>query len=237
MVNKLNSRAVAKKALLKQPTNAQEHLKVLQHQLRRQRLEIEALQHRIEMKEQQVASQQTDYEVRVSELVKHNEELEVNITERFSELAIITRHAEHLLRSLQHREQQLQQAKNRVHKLKKTASWKLTTPIRALGRALKDAPKTKSLNMKNIEYIATSGLFDEVWYQNSYPEVKESGLCAIEHYIKIGANKGYNPSVLFDTNWYLTNYEDVVQSAINPLLHYILYGKAEQRHCLSDNMR
>lgn len=237
MANKINSRAVVKKNRLNQPADAQEHLKLLQQQHQEPALNIETLGQHFEMNKQKVLMQKNNYDVRISELVKNNEELQANITERFNELAIMTRHAEHLSHNLRHKEQQLHHAKVRVKKLKESVSWKLTAPIRALGRIFKRTPKIKPAKMINIEHIATSGLFDEVWYQNNYPEVRKSGLCAIEHYIKIGANKGYNPSESFDTCWYLKNYEDVEQSAINPLLHYILFGKLEQRHCLSDNMR
>ena len=35
-----------------------------------------------------------------------------------------------------------------------------------------------------------------------YPEVAASGLDPIEHYLQIGAAKGYDPSPLFDTGYY-----------------------------------
>ena len=72
-------------------------------------------------------------------------------------------------------------------------------------------------------------------YLHRYPEVADAGLPAIEHFIKVGADKGYSPSEQFDTRWYLQTYPDVAQGTINPLLHYIMHGKAEQRHCLPAN--
>jgi len=184
------------------------------------------------------STEQAQLENRVSELVKQNETLEANISERFRELAIMTRHTEQLTRELHQKEQQLQKAKDRAQNLKQTVSWKLTAPVRALGRTFKDSPTTTpTVSMSNEERIAASGLFDELWYLHRYPEVADSGLSAIEHFIQIGADKGYSPSALFDTRWYLQTYADVAQGSINPLLHYILHGKAEQRHCLPDNMR
>ncbi len=183
-------------------------------------------------------AEQTQLGNRVSELAKQNESLEANISERFRELAIMTRHTEQLTRELQQKEQQLQKAKDRAQNLKQTVSWKLTAPVRALGRTFKESPTTTpTVTVSNAERIAASGLFDELWYLHRYPEVADSGLSAIEHFIQIGADKGYSPSALFDTRWYLQTYADVAQGSINPLLHYILHGKAEQRHCLPDNMR
>ncbi|MNC29937.1 hypothetical protein D3C75_782050 [compost metagenome] len=173
----------------------------------------------------------------ISEMDKRSEEMEANVAERFRELAVMTRHTEQLTRELQQKELQLQKAKDRAQSLKQTVSWKLTAPVRALARPFKESPKNTLTTVSNAERIATSGLFDELWYQHRYPEVADSGLSAIEHFIQIGADKGYSPSELFDTRWYLQTYSDVADGTINPLLHYILHGKAEQRHCLPGNMR
>ena len=223
-----------------------------QKKLSEQVNEIATLTHKLEEREQALAkaaeehhlhqqtwrTEQTQLSNRVNELVMQNEALEANIGERFRELAIMTRHTEQLTRELQQKEQQLQKAKDRAQNLKQTVSWKLTAPVRALGRTFKESPTTTpSASMSNAERIAASGLFDELWYLHRYPEVADSGLSAIDHFIQIGADKGYSPSALFDTRWYLQTYADVAQGTINPLLHYILHGKAEQRHCLPDNMR
>lgn len=188
--------------------------------------------------QQHANQQQAQLRARIDELDMQNEALESSINERFRELAIMTRHTEQLTRGLQQKELQLQKAKARAQNLKQTVSWKLTAPVRALGRTFKENPTTApAVSMSNAERIAVSGLFDELWYSHRYPEVANSGLSAIEHFIQIGAGKGYSPSALFDTRWYLQTYEDVAQGSINPLLHYILHGKAEQRHCLPDNTR
>ncbi|RVE14828.1 class I SAM-dependent methyltransferase [Escherichia coli] len=223
-----------------------------QKKLSEQGNEIATLTYKLEEREQALAkaaeehhlhqqtwrTEQTQLSNRVNELVMQNEALEANIGERFRELAIMTRHTEQLTRELQQKEQQLQKAKDRAQNLKQTVSWKLTAPVRALGRTFKESPTTTpSASMSNAERIAASGLFDELWYLHRYPEVADSGLSAIEHFIQVGADKGYSPSALFDTRWYLQTYADVAQGTINPLLHYILHGKAEQRHCLPDNMR
>lgn len=188
---------------------------------------------------QQATSQQKAHlEEKATNLVKQNAKLEENISERFRELAAMTRHTEHLSRQLQQKEQQLQKAKDRAQNLKQTVSWKLTAPVRALGRTFKDGSASKlTATINRAEHIATSGLFNEAWYLQRYPEVADSGMTAIEHFIQVGADKSYCPSELFDTSWYLENYNDVAQGTINPLIHYILHGKAEQRHCLPENMR
>ncbi|WP_429147719.1 class I SAM-dependent methyltransferase [Aeromonas rivipollensis] len=193
------------------------------------------LQQQLAASQQQASNQQATLEGQMDELTTLNKGLEANIAERFAELATMTRHMEQLTRQLQQKEQQVEQAKERAQKLKKTVSWKLTAPVRALGRTFKESPAGTTTSMSTAERIAASGLFDELWYLHRYPEVVDAGLPAIEHFIKVGADKGYNPSEQFDTRWYLQTYPDVAQGTINPLLHYIMHGKAEQRHCLPAN--
>ena len=197
--------------------------------------ELDQLQRQLVDVQQQAQRQQTVQEEQTRELTARNQRLEVNIAERFQELATMTRHIEQLSREIKQKDRQLQQAKERAQNLKKTVSWKLTAPVRALGRTFKENPAGTPTTESAAERIAASGLFDELWYQHRYPEVADTDLSAIEHFINVGADKGYSPSEQFDTRWYLQTYPDVAQGAINPLLHYIMHGRAEQRHCLPVN--
>lgn len=79
----------------------------------------------------------------------------------------------------------------------------------------------------DIVVIKASNLFDSDWYLTHYPEVAFSGLEPAQHYLQIGANKGYDPSPNFKTDAYRTFYPDVAH--MNPLLHYEIYGRAEGR--------
>lgn len=53
-----------------------------------------------------------------------------------------------------------------------------------------------------VAMIRESGLFDEAWYLASHADAADGGLDAVEHYLTIGAAKGYNPHPLFDTGFY-----------------------------------
>jgi hypothetical protein len=50
--------------------------------------------------------------------------------------------------------------------------------------------------------IRASGLFDTDYYLGRYPDVAASGLDPVDHYLQVGAAKGYDPSPLFDTGYY-----------------------------------
>ena len=53
-----------------------------------------------------------------------------------------------------------------------------------------------------VAMIRASGLFEEGWYLATYPDARSAGIDAVEHYLTIGAAKGYNPHPLFDTGFY-----------------------------------
>ena len=54
----------------------------------------------------------------------------------------------------------------------------------------------------DADLIRNSGLFDAEYYRAHYPDAAESGLDPVDHYLRIGAAKGYDPSPLFDTGYY-----------------------------------
>jgi hypothetical protein len=83
--------------------------------------------------------------------------------------------------------------------------------------------------MINDEYILieSSGYFDAEYYLETYPDVKNSNIDPILHFIKYGWKEGRNPSQFFNTTFYIeTNLKSNVIRA-NPLVHYINYGKKE----------
>ncbi len=53
-----------------------------------------------------------------------------------------------------------------------------------------------------VAMIRDSGLFDVDWYLATYADVAGACLDPIEHYLTIGAARGYNPNPLFDTGFY-----------------------------------
>lgn len=84
--------------------------------------------------------------------------------------------------------------------------------------------------------IKESNLFEENFYLQNYPDVRDSKQDPIWHYLKHGAFEGRNPSKSFDTNFYLMEYRDVIIQLINPLVHYILFGRNEGRKTISEKI-
>lgn len=185
------------------------------------------LQQQLNISQDHAAQQKINLDEQINKLTNKNKELESNIAERFRELATMTNLVEQQSRELRNNEQQVEKLKTRINRLKGTVSWRLTAPVRALAKPFK---VSSSLSVSQINTIAESGYFDEQWYRQQYPE-SLNVTSAIEHYLSIGAENGYNPSQKFDTRWYLNTYPDVANGDVNPLLHYILHGQHEGRLC------
>ncbi len=79
------------------------------------------------------------------------------------------------------------------------------------------------------QIIANSGLFDQQWYLQHYPDVAAAGWDPIEHYLRHGVVDGRNPSPYFNTRYYVDSNPDLAGSTMPPLIHYINHGQAEGR--------
>ncbi len=71
---------------------------------------------------------------------------------------------------------------------------------------------------------------DNDFYFRLYPDVKESGLTAVEHFCKYGWKELRDPSADFSTEFYLSDNPDVREAGVNPLFHYIVAGQFERRY-------
>lgn len=81
--------------------------------------------------------------------------------------------------------------------------------------------------------ISQSPLFDEQWYLNQYPDVRESGMGALEHYLQHGWRAGRSPGPLFDSADYLKRHPDVAASGKEPLSQFLEFGSQEERFAQS----
>ena len=72
--------------------------------------------------------------------------------------------------------------------------------------------------------LKRSPLFDRQYYLTSNPDIPESGIDPIIHYLKEGAAQGRNPNPWFDTSFYMSTHPGVVSVGINPLFHYMILG-------------
>ncbi|MBY8957981.1 glycoside hydrolase family 99-like domain-containing protein [Pseudomonas sp. MIS38] len=103
--------------------------------------------------------------------------------------------------------------------------------LKALARLVaKRILAFKTVNEKKIKSkILAMGLLDEQFYLNTYKDVKNAKLNALDHYLDHGWQEGRAPSEHFSTTYYLEAYEDVQRTGINPLVHYVRHGHKEGR--------
>lgn len=80
---------------------------------------------------------------------------------------------------------------------------------------------TGLVNEKDVQRVKSSGLFDEKWYVQQYPDVKIVGIDPIVHYLWIGWKIGRDPGPFFSTRGYLAANPSIASSGKNPLLHAI----------------
>lgn len=81
----------------------------------------------------------------------------------------------------------------------------------------------------SLQILEKSKFFDSKWYNAEYPDVALTGLSPAEHYFRVGALIGRNPSPDFDSSAYLRTYLDVAARRDNPLVHYEMHGRGEGR--------
>ncbi len=82
-------------------------------------------------------------------------------------------------------------------------------------------------NRDDAEVLRSSRLFDAAAYRSRYPDVAQSGIDPLWHYIWTGAAAGYDPHPLFDTRWYLAQHPGLARASANPLSHYIRHGATQ----------
>ena len=90
------------------------------------------------------------------------------------------------------------------------------------------------LYSRDYSLISDSPYFDEDWYKRTYDIHDED---CVDHYLKTGYLKLYNPGPDFNTFQYLECNMDLKRIQINPLVHYELVGRKENRKINFDDER
>ena len=80
---------------------------------------------------------------------------------------------------------------------------------------------------RQFRLVDRSGLFDENFYIEQYPNVVRDNKNPLTHYFSKGVKEGNYPNPLFDTSYYVENNPEISGSRINPLAHYIEIGSKQ----------
>lgn len=83
---------------------------------------------------------------------------------------------------------------------------------------------------EHYDLVADSGLFEAEWYKKSYPDVAQSKLDPLDHFLDHGLAERRDPNPFFSTTFYVEQHPDLRGSKANPLVHFITQGAAERRN-------
>src|SRR3984893_2733319 len=78
-----------------------------------------------------------------------------------------------------------------------------------------------------LYYFIIAPEFDVSYYLSEYPDVKNSNLDPIKHFVTSGWTEGRRPRADFHTTYYYFMNKDVIPSGVNPFRHYIETGRQQ----------
>jgi glycosyltransferase involved in cell wall biosynthesis len=163
-------------------------------------------------------------------------------------LAELREWSKQLQEAAQYHERQAAGAERQLAAVRSSRTWRLMTLISWWVRRLRATPRAAGMvfsasfspRRRNLLFWAKAYAngngrrilrqqYKDDYYMAQYPDIAESGIPGILHYICTGYLEGRNPSETFDLRYYMDHYSDVAKSGIHPLLHYALFGAREGR--------
>lgn len=96
----------------------------------------------------------------------------------------------------------------------------------SIGDDTRDADWHPSVMEEVEEIIRISGCFSEAYYTAAYPDVAESEIDPLHHYVRYGWRENRNPSAEFDTWFYNKSYPQHAVGPAGGFLHYVRNGQS-----------
>ena len=167
--------------------------------------------------------------------------LVIEVSKISEQNADLSNYVQYLNQQFTEKDNEVIQLKGQLDQIYSSREWKAVMAYRQgrakLSRAIRkvrnnSGPISRFLPSHqdaHRELILSSGLFEVIYYLRLYPDVRDSGVDPVIHYLDFGGVEGRNPSPEFDSTWYLDRYPDVRAAGINPLLHYLRFGRQEGR--------
>jgi len=150
----------------------------------------------------------------IAALRQENRDLLAQLKTRFEEIAELSRLLRDREVKLAAQDETIKELEGRLKALKASLSWRALNAAAWLGVG-------KPSVGRQVREIRKSGLFDEAWYYESYPDIAAAGVDPIEHYVKHGAAEGRDPSPQFHTRRYAMDHRGELAGGLNPLVHFI----------------
>jgi glycosyltransferase involved in cell wall biosynthesis len=110
---------------------------------------------------------------------------------------------------------------------------KLLYPLKIMAYSIPFLDKgdndIRRVTFLEIFRLVQRNIFDRAYYLRENPDIQDSEMSPLQHYLEYGGFEGRNPSPAFNSAYYLCNNPDVRESGVNPLLHYLRFGQKEER--------
>ena len=137
-------------------------------------------------------------------------------------------------------EAHIQGLETQIAAIHRSASWRLTRPLRAAGRAARRLLRIlrrlspsglmeRARQGRRYAAVKRSGLFDPAWYIDNHADLGGTAIDPLNHYLTIGWREGRRPGPGFDPDYYRYANPDLAKAGIDPLAHYVMYGVNEGR--------
>lgn len=99
----------------------------------------------------------------------------------------------------------------------------------AIGRRARKVLRRGRAPQHTAADPAVATIFDAAYYRESNPDIAETGVDPLDHYLQYGRAERRAPSALFDPVFYAEQNPDVVAAGHDLLEHYLLAGGFEGR--------
>ncbi|WP_139981923.1 hypothetical protein [Nocardioides litoris] len=152
------------------------------------------------------------------------EELAEDLATCRAELALARRQQEEAAEALAASEVRRRRLRQRGLRLASAAADLLSAPTvgsRVAGRVRRAAGRPDP-ERDQLDLVRGSDLFDPAFYLLEHPEVVTTSLDPALHFLRHGAELGWDPSPDFDTRRFLREHPGVAESGRNPLVAHLL---------------
>jgi lipopolysaccharide biosynthesis protein/GT2 family glycosyltransferase/SAM-dependent methyltransferase len=182
----------------------------------------------------------------------HSHEIERSTAQseqsRLDLLAAVEKERAELTADMEQIERTAGDLRKRLDQIEASAFWRISHPVRAIFKRypglrlalLRSARLSRSMVTGQLlqhwrdlrpsadeALIRASGLFDEAWYVEQYPDSAAFPGGPLRSFMLHGAAEMRNPNPYFNVGWYLEQRPDAIGHEFNPLVHYIRVGAAE----------
>jgi glycosyltransferase involved in cell wall biosynthesis len=101
------------------------------------------------------------------------------------------------------------------------------TEINSVHISSRSTQYKERYDSKQIFELEASGLFDQEYYLQMYPDIVQADVDPFSHFFQFGFQEGRKPNLYFDPKWYVIQNPDISVHGHQPLMHFLLIGESQ----------